>query len=80
MDARRRERVRWRARRGLLELDLVFARFFAGPFEALDANELEVFEILLRMPDNDLLDQIMRRAPPLPDPVCRAMIDRLAAL
>ncbi|VEB41077.1 Flavinator of succinate dehydrogenase [Chromobacterium violaceum] len=29
------KRIRWRSRRGLLELDLVLEKFFAGPFDQL---------------------------------------------
>ena len=55
------ERLRWRSRRGLLELDLVFERFWAGPGRELDESEAAALERLLLMPDNDLLDLVMGR-------------------
>ena len=61
MDARARERLKWRSRRGLLELDLVFERFWAGPGGKMDEAEAAALERLLLMPDNDLLDLVMGR-------------------
>ena len=62
MDARSVERLRWRSRRGLLELDLVFERFWAGPGLELDEAQSAVLERLLTLPDNDLLDLVMGKA------------------
>ena len=59
MDERSVERLRWRSRRGLLELDLVFERFWAGPGMELDEAQSAVLEKLLTLPDNDLLDLVM---------------------
>ena len=61
MDRAARERLKWRSRRGLLELDLVFQRFWAGPGRELDEAEAAALERLLLMPDNDLLDLVMGR-------------------
>ena len=71
------ERLKWRSRRGLLELDLVFEKFWArGP--ELQAGELEALERLLAMPDNDLLDLVMGRAQ-TGDPGVRAVVEKLRA-
>ena len=61
MDPRAVERLKWRSRRGLLELDLVFERFWAGPGRELDEGEAAALEMLLTLPDNDLLDLVMGR-------------------
>jgi len=55
------ERVRWRARRGLLELDIVLGRFIEAHYAQLDEKEIQVFEALLDMPDNPLWDMIAAR-------------------
>lgn len=55
------ERVRWRARRGLLELDIVLARFIDRQYGQLDGEEKQAFEALLDMPDNPLWDMIAGR-------------------
>jgi antitoxin CptB len=55
------ERVRWRARRGLLELDIVLGRFIETCYAELDQNERLAFEEMLDMPDNPLWDMIAGR-------------------
>jgi len=55
------ERVRWRARRGLLELDIVLGRFIEAHYAQLGEKEKQVFETLLDMPDNPLWDMIAAR-------------------
>jgi antitoxin CptB len=60
------DRIRWRCRRGLLELDLVLERFLAQRFDRLDATERELFDELLDAPDNDLLDMALGRTEPAP--------------
>ena len=62
MDEDGLRRLRWRSRRGLLELDLVFDRFWAGAGARLTGDEVAALERLLRLPDNDLLDLVMGRA------------------
>jgi antitoxin CptB len=60
------DRIRWRCRRGLLELDLVLERFLAQRFDRLDAAERDLFDELLDAPDNDLLDMALGRTEPAP--------------
>ncbi|MFZ2540687.1 MAG: succinate dehydrogenase assembly factor 2 [Gallionella sp.] len=55
------ERVRWRSRRGLLELDIVLGRFIDAHYRQLSENEKQAFEALLDMPDNPLWDMIAGR-------------------
>ena len=56
------QRLKWRSRRGLLELDLVFERFWAREGEKLTDREGRALEELLHLPDNDLLDLVMGKA------------------
>ena len=55
-----RHRLKWKCRRGLLELDLVLHRFL----EKYDpqGSEAEKLGALLDLPDNDLLDVVMGRS------------------
>ena len=55
------ERVRWRCRRGLLELDIVLARFVDAHYAQLTEGDRVVFDALLDMPDNPLWDMIAGR-------------------
>ena len=61
-EGRALERLKWRSRRGLLELDLVFERFWAGPGREMDAADAAALERLLALPDNDLLDLVMGKS------------------
>ena len=56
-----RERARWRCRRGMLELDIVLQRFLDRDYLQLNNQQLEQFERLLDLPDNDLWDLITGR-------------------
>jgi antitoxin CptB len=58
------DRIRWRCRRGLLELDLVLARFVDRRLSALTEAQLEAFKSLLQRSDNDLWDLVAGRQPP----------------
>ena len=71
------DRIRWRCRRGLLELDLVLERFLARRFDGLDDELRRRFDELLDEPDNDLLDLALGRAEPAPR--YRAIVEMLRA-
>ena len=51
-------RIRWRCRRGMLELDIILQRFVDKYYMQLNKTELQHFDILLDLPDNDLWDMI----------------------
>lgn len=55
------DRVRWHCRRGLLELDLVFARFLEAGYGHLTPSQKSVFSGLLELADNDLWDFVSGR-------------------
>jgi len=54
-------RLRWRCRRGLLELDIVLGRFVELHYAQLSEKEQQVFEEFLDMPDNPLWDLVSGR-------------------
>jgi antitoxin CptB len=58
MDTVARNRLYWKCRRGLLELDLVLQRFLATAEE----RDLLCLSSLLDLPDNDLWDIIAGRS------------------
>ncbi len=78
-----RARLRWRARRGLLENDLIITRY-------LDANELQLTDEdvsaltqLFELADNDLLDLLLARKElegALDTPRLRGIIARMREL
>jgi antitoxin CptB len=58
------ERVRWRCRRGLLELDIVLGRFIEQRYPAMNNEQRFVFDELLDMPDTELWDVITGKKEP----------------
>ncbi len=56
-----RTRLRWRARRGLLENDLFIERFFARHEATLSDAQVRGLSELLELSDNALLDVLMGR-------------------
>ncbi len=54
-------RLRWRARRGLLENDLLLARFLERQAGELGPEALEALAALLDLPDGELLDLLLGR-------------------
>ncbi|MFZ6758793.1 succinate dehydrogenase assembly factor 2 [Undibacterium sp. Ji50W] len=63
-DPVKRARLRWRARRGLLENDLILTRFLDAHEESLTDEEVDAFGRLMELPDNTLMDLIMAKKQP----------------
>lgn len=61
MKSKEFERARWRCRRGMLELDIILQRFMDAYYCQLSADELQQFDRMLILPDNDLWDLICAR-------------------
>ncbi len=57
-------RMRWKCRRGMLELDLLFKSFLDSGYARLDANEQRCFDQMLDYPDAVLLEWLMGRIRP----------------
>lgn len=57
-EAEARRRLRWRCRRGLLELDLMLARFLDKGYDRLNGRQRAAFERLLTVEDNTLLSYL----------------------
>jgi antitoxin CptB len=77
MDRLQRDKLKWKCRRGLLELDLVLERFLqrCGSFEE---GELASLQALLDLPDNELWDVVSGRSDDF-DPRLGEMVARLRA-
>lgn len=65
MDPRHFERLRWRCRRGQLELDLMLGGFLQGRYPALSVSEQETFERLLELPDTTLQSYLQGQENPV---------------
>ena len=55
------DRIRWRARRGMLENDILLTRFLEAELTKLSQDDLQLLDEFLRLNDNDLLDRLMGR-------------------
>ena len=60
VDRQELARLRWRCRRGLLELDLLFERFLDEQYNSLTSDEKESFSRLLDIPDTTLMAYLNR--------------------
>ncbi|HYD81486.1 MAG TPA: succinate dehydrogenase assembly factor 2 [Paucimonas sp.] len=60
-DPVKRARLRWRARRGLLENDLIITRFLDAHEETLTDEEVDAFSRLMELADNELMDLLLGR-------------------
>ncbi|WIM06478.1 MAG: succinate dehydrogenase assembly factor 2 [Candidatus Nitricoxidivorans perseverans] len=54
----RLEKLRWRSRRALLELDIVFQRFWRETGDSLDDETMAALERLLELEDHELWERI----------------------
>ena len=79
-DPAKRARLRWRARRGLLENDLILTRFLDAHEEEMTDDEVDALSRLLDLADNPLMDLLLARAEPEGEvdlPHVRALLVRL---
>ena len=61
LDTRALSKLRWRCRRGLLENDLLIARFFNRQENTLTVRQGQGMNDLMELSDNDLLDLLLQR-------------------
>ena len=64
-DPVKRARLRWRARRGLLENDLILTRFLDVHEATLSDDEVDAFSRLMELSDSNLMDLIMAHKEPV---------------
>jgi antitoxin CptB len=67
VDPARLRRLSWRARRGLLENDLILTRFLDRYGPSLDDELIGGLDRLLDLTDNQLLDLLLGRGEPEPE-------------
>ena len=60
-EGRQQQRLRWHCRRALLELDLVFQRFWLKAGDGLGDEDAAALERLLEMEDHDLWELVSGR-------------------
>ena len=75
MDLRAKDRIHWKCRRGLLELDLVFDKFLPQ----VEEKDFARLGQLLELPDNDLWDVVIGRSDAYPQHL-NDLVARLRAI
>ena len=78
--AERLRRIRWRARRGLLENDILLTRFLDAEENRMSEEDVLALDRLLDLTDPELLDLVLRRSEPageLDCPPVRRLLDEL---
>jgi antitoxin CptB len=78
MDATELNRLRWRCRRGLLENDLILARFLEARGTTMDVGEVAALNRLLDLADSELWDVLAGRAEP-DDATLQPLVEALRA-
>ncbi len=79
-DPAKRARLRWRARRGLLENDLILTRYLDANEESMTDEEVDAFSRLMELSDITLMDLLMAKKGPEAEvdlPHVRALLQRL---
>ncbi|MBI5750860.1 MAG: succinate dehydrogenase assembly factor 2 [Hydrogenophilales bacterium] len=71
-------RLRWKCRRGMLELDLVLNQFLEQDYLAMDSTSKQAFETLLEAGDEELWTLITGEAASAA-PELQAVMERLRA-
>src|SRR5271169_5679787 len=72
-------RLRWRCRRGMLENDLILARFLDTRGEGISAQEIAALDRLLELSDNELWDLLSSRQE-FADPAVTPLLEALRAV
>jgi antitoxin CptB len=78
MDRLQHDRLKWKCRRGLLELDLVLERFLQTECARLSEGDVAAFGELLDQADNDLWELVIGRSDRV-DPRLHGILARLRA-
>ncbi|MCP5181044.1 MAG: succinate dehydrogenase assembly factor 2 [Pseudomonadales bacterium] len=74
----RRQRVYWRSRRGMLELEFRLLPFVEACFDTLSPADQAVYADMLECEDWQLFDWLQGREEP-DDPAVRAVVERIIA-
>ena len=69
-------RMRWKCRRGMLELDLLLRDFLDSGYPELDAARQQLFDRILDYPDAVLLEWLLGRIRPTDKDVAQ-LVDKI---
>ncbi|MCQ8103732.1 succinate dehydrogenase assembly factor 2 [Methylomonas sp. SURF-2] len=72
-------KLRWRCRRGTLELDILLIRYLENSYLTADAEEQQAFLRLLELEDADLMRYLMGESPSN-SPDLAGLVEKIRAL
>ncbi len=78
-DLERYHHIRWKCRRGMLELDLILMHFLEHEYQNLNAEQKQVFERLLDEEDQSLYRWFLKQDTPQ-DKSLAAMVEYINAV
>ena len=70
-------RLAWRCRRGMLELDIVLQRFVLKHVNYLTTAEMQAFDALLELPDNEFWNKLQSKNAEGNNTAQQAVFDKL---
>lgn len=70
METLSKNRLAWRCRRGMLELDYLLQNFLDTQYERLSPADLQAFQKLLETPDALLLEYLLEKTIPVDPKFC----------
>jgi antitoxin CptB len=73
-----RNRLYWRCRRGMAELDFLLQNYLEKKYDTFSAADLDAFQKLLDTPDPLLLEYLVKDSVPV-DPVTRDVVQKIRA-
>jgi antitoxin CptB len=77
-DRTTKNRLYWRCRRGMAELDFLLQNYLEKNYQAFSAADLSAFQKLLDIPDALLLEYLLRGSVPV-DPVTYDVVKKIRA-
>lgn len=69
-------KIKWKCRRGMLELDILFGRFYENQFRVLTPEEKKIFNRLLDEPDPLLYEWLLGHKIPS-DPQFKRLVSKI---
>jgi len=78
VDTENKNRLAWRCRRGMLELDYLLQNYLDNRCASFTSADLDAFQKLLDVPDNLLLEYLLGKTRPV-DPVIFDAVQKVRA-
>ena len=73
------KQIYWRLRRGVLELDFIFSKFWENKYLSLNEDDKEAFVALLELQDPELLSYLVYRETSPKDPKIARIVSIILA-